>query len=207
VVYLLPPPEGTKISAGFHEEFMGLTAHQDFCVVKVWEQDPWQVLKEGALALVPFVPLMRGADATTIRAGAELIHQHPGLEDLETVLALFASFVLDPEQVKQVLRWDMAVLRESPWYQEILKEGRQEGLVEGRQEGLEEGRREGLMEGRRESLLGFLVYRFGPVPERLKSRLAVRSLPELELLFNAAMDVKSLEAFDARLTALEQGQA
>ncbi len=33
----------------------------------------------------------------------------------------------------------MAVLLESPWYQEILNKGRQEGLQEGRQEGLREG--------------------------------------------------------------------
>jgi predicted transposase YdaD len=33
------------------------------------------------------------------------------------------------------MRWDMTVLRESPWYREILQEGRQGGIEEGRQEG------------------------------------------------------------------------
>ncbi|WP_224408958.1 RpnC/YadD family protein [Oscillatoria salina] len=37
----------------------------------------------------------------------------------------------------------MAVLRESPWYQQILQEGRLEGRLEGR----EEGRLEGLISG------------------------------------------------------------
>ncbi|WP_455390369.1 hypothetical protein [Oscillatoria salina] len=48
------------------------------------------------------------------------------------------------------MRWDMAVLRESPWYQQILQEGRLEGRVEGRQEGRVEERqlrREGLISG------------------------------------------------------------
>lgn len=27
------------------------------------------------------------------------------------------------------MRWDMAVLQESPWYQEILKEGESQGII------------------------------------------------------------------------------
>jgi predicted transposase YdaD len=33
------------------------------------------------------------------------------------------------------MRWDMTVLRESPWYEEILKEG----LEKGEQQGLQQG--------------------------------------------------------------------
>jgi len=210
VVYLLPPPPGTEIAEQFHREFMGLVAHQDYRVVKVWEQDPWEVIRSGLLTLVPFVPLMRDADEAAIRAGAELIRRQPGLEELETVLALFASFRLEPEQVKRMLRWEMAVLRESPWYQEILEVGRREGLEmgleTGRREGLEAGRREGLREGRRQSLLDFLAYRFGQVPERIRTGLSGRSLAELNALFDAAMDADSLDDFEARLTALDREQ-
>ncbi|GAB1541160.1 hypothetical protein NUACC21_38300 [Scytonema sp. NUACC21] len=53
---------------------------------------------------------------------------------LETVLAFFASFVLDSALIQQIIRWDMAVLRESPWYQEILKEGEARGEERGRRE-------------------------------------------------------------------------
>jgi len=48
-------------------------------------------------------------------------------EEVEAALALFASFVMEPEQVRQIVRWDMAVLKESPWYRQILEEGLQEG--------------------------------------------------------------------------------
>jgi predicted transposase YdaD len=45
------------------------------------------------------------------------------LSQLETVLAFFATFVLDSALVQQIMRWDITVLRESPWYQQILREG------------------------------------------------------------------------------------
>jgi predicted transposase YdaD len=36
--------------------------------------------------------------------------------------------IIESEIVKQIMRWDMTVLRESPWYQEILKEGEKIGI-------------------------------------------------------------------------------
>jgi predicted transposase YdaD len=50
---------------------------------------------------------------------------------VETVLAFFATFVLESALVQEIMRWDMAVLRESPWYQEILREGEARGLLSG----------------------------------------------------------------------------
>lgn len=61
------------------------------------------------------------------------------LSELEPLLAFFASFVLSSRLVQQIMRWDMAVLLESPWYQEILNKGLEQGLQQGRQEGLREG--------------------------------------------------------------------
>ncbi len=49
------------------------------------------------------------------------------VQQLEPLLAFFASFVLDMPLVQQIMRWDMAVLRESPWYHEILSFGEQKG--------------------------------------------------------------------------------
>ncbi len=218
VIYLLPPP-ATDIAECYHREFMGLVAHQDYRVVKVWELDPWEVIRRELLTLTPFVPLMRDADKSVIRAGAALIRRRPELKGLETALALFASFRLDPEEVRRMLRWEMAALRESPWYQEILQEGlkigrreglevgRREGLEIGRRKGLEEGLEEGLRKGRQQGLLDFLAYRFGQVPARIQTRLAARSLAELNVLFDAAMDAPDLAAFEESLIRVERGQA
>jgi predicted transposase YdaD len=61
----------------------------------------------------------------------QLLRADQQLSELEPLLAFFASFVLSSRLVQQITRWDMAVLLESPWYQEILNKGRQEGLREG----------------------------------------------------------------------------
>ena len=62
------------------------------------------------------------------------------------------------------------ILRESPYYQEILQEGRQEGLEEGLQEGLQEGVQKGKLEGQRETLLAIVQARF-PIMVRLTKKL------------------------------------
>ncbi|MGB8702993.1 MAG: DUF4351 domain-containing protein, partial [Thermosynechococcaceae cyanobacterium] len=43
---------------------------------------------------------------------------------------LFASFVLNPNLVSQILRLDMAVLRESPWLNQMLQESEATGKLE-----------------------------------------------------------------------------
>lgn len=48
------------------------------------------------------------------------------------------------------------IIRESPYYQEIRKEGRDEGL----EEGLEKGREEGQLEALRQTVIDIVVERF-----------------------------------------------
>ena len=203
VIYLLPPPEGAEIATRFYQEFMGLVAQQDFCVVKVWEIDPWAVLRKQVLTLAPFVPLMRDADEAAVRASAALLRQQPGLEDLDSVLAFFASLRFGSEEVKRMMDWMIELVRETPLYQEILEEG----LQEGHRKGHREGRREGLVEGRRQSLLDLLAHRFGPVPKGIERRLAARPLPDLAALIDVALDVDSLADFEAQLAVMEQSSA
>jgi predicted transposase YdaD len=52
-------------------------------------------------------------------------------------MAFFASFLLESRLVRQIMRWDMAILQESPWYQEILREGEKRGILSGIELGLE----------------------------------------------------------------------
>ena len=39
--------------------------------------------------------------------------------------------------MQQIIRWDMTVLQESLWYQEILNQGRKQELISGIELGLE----------------------------------------------------------------------
>ncbi len=187
VLHLLPPGKASGPIACYHGEFKGLVAHQDYRVVKAWEIEATEVLERDVLALVPYVPLMKGAGEKEIQAGAQLLRQRNVGEEMEVVLALFASFVMEPEKIRKLMRWNMVILKESPWYQEILQEGQQEGRQEGRQE-----------EGRR-GILRLFDVRFNPSPEvmrGLEQQLRdVKDLVDLEELLVRVAQAESMDAF------------
>jgi predicted transposase YdaD len=191
VFYLLPPAAGTRLPTMYHSEFMGLTAHQDFRVVPVWEMKARQVLADEIVALAPFVPLMRGAGEETIQASVRLLREQEVGEEAEVALALFASFVMEPEQIRQLVRWDMAVLRESPWYNQILEEGLQEGVLD----------------GHRQDIVHLLRVRFDPVGPRLATiadRLArIKDAERLQALLVEAARSATLEGFLEHLDGVE----
>jgi predicted transposase YdaD len=112
-------------------------------------------------------------------------------EEAEVALALFASFVMDSERVQQIVRWDMAVLRESPWYNQILEEGLQQGL--------ERGLQQGVLDGRRQDIVHLLRVRFDPTGARLaaiaKQLAAIEDTEQLQDLLVEAMRTVSPEAF------------
>ncbi len=114
---------------------------------------------------------------------------------LEPLLAFFASFVLETEFVQQIMRWDMVILRESPWYQAILEEGREQGLKEGLQQGLQRG----LEQARRDDLQRMSEHRFGELPAEMKEALQPLGLEQLERLFDLALEAAILEEFCAHM--------
>lgn len=79
------------------------------------------------------------------REALRILRADEQLNQLETVLAFFAAFVLESTLVQEIMRWDMAVLRESPWYQEIEQRGIRIGEERGLRMGEERGRREEIL--------------------------------------------------------------
>lgn len=75
----------------------------------------------------------------------------------------------------------MVVLRESPWYQEILQEGERRGLEQGLERGLEQGLEQGL-EHERNLVLRVLTRQLGPIPESAKAKVSELSFDQLETL-------------------------
>lgn len=188
VFYLLPPSSSVSLPDRYYSEFRGLVARRDFRVVKAWELEAREVVERGPLALVPLTPLMRGADEDVVRAGAQVLREQGAGEEMEVALALFASFRMDAEQIQQIVRWEMAVLRESPWYQEIVQEGRQEG------------RQEGLLE----AVLHLLRTRFdlsGSDVEGLATQL--QRVKEAEVLRQLLVNAASAESIDEFRASLE----
>ncbi|MEH2208207.1 MAG: Rpn family recombination-promoting nuclease/putative transposase [Nostoc sp.] len=126
----------SEIPTSFASNFIGLRAIQDYRVINLWEVDVNIAFETPLPSLLPFVPILKGGEnESTIREALRMLRADEQLNQLETVLAFFATFVLESTLVQEIMRWDMTVLRESPWYQEILREGQARGQAEGEARG------------------------------------------------------------------------
>ncbi len=119
-----------EIPRRYESNIAGLQVRQDYRVINLWEVDVSIAFEQPLPSLLPFVPILKGGEKeSTIREALRLLQADEQFNQLETVLAFFATFVLDSALVQQIMRWDMTVLRSSPWYQEILQRGQQEGRL------------------------------------------------------------------------------
>jgi predicted transposase YdaD len=130
--------------------------------------------------LLPFVPVLQGGgNEAMVRRALHELRADAQLRDLESLLAFFASFVLKSELIQQIMRWDMIVLEESPWYQEIIKRGEKRGV-----------HRE-----RVRTLLQILEQRFGAVSPLVVAQLTDLDISTLDDLARMAITTASLEEF------------
>ncbi|YAF93922.1 MAG: hypothetical protein AB3A66_14940 [Nodularia sp. CChRGM 3473] len=130
----LAPDNWVKWVTQIPDIVAGEILDSEFQVINLWEVDVNIVFNQPLPSLLPFVPILQGGEnESTIREALQILRADEQLNQLETVLAFFATFVLDSTLVQEIMRWDMAVLRESPWYQEI------------EQRGVERGRRENFL--------------------------------------------------------------
>ncbi len=133
LVVILPVSGNTPVATAYQSEIQGIKAQQDYRVIQLSEAAVEPVFSEPIPTLLPFVPIMKGGDQEpVIRLALQQLQKDPILSELEPLLAFFARFVLASEVVAQIMRWDMAVLRESPWYEEIKQEGIQIGEQRGK---------------------------------------------------------------------------
>ncbi|MEA5574928.1 Rpn family recombination-promoting nuclease/putative transposase [Anabaena sp. UHCC 0451] len=129
-----------EIPTRYESEFAGLQARQDYRVINLWEVDVEIALSQPIPSLLPFVPILKGGgEEAIVRQALQMLRADEQLSQLETVMAFFATFVLDSVLVQQIMRWDMVVLSESPWYQQILKEGEKRGEQRGEKRGIVSG--------------------------------------------------------------------
>lgn len=176
LINILPPPSILSIVSSYEQEFLGLRAIQDYRVINLWEIDAEIVFQQPLPSLLPFVPILRGGgEVSVVQRALQALRADEQLNQLESLLAFFASFVLDTPLVQQIMRWDMAVLRESPWYQEIEQRGIQQGA--------------------RRQLIRVLEQRFGEIPHEVEVRFEGESVEKLENLMDSAIAVSSLEEF------------
>ncbi|MDZ8257957.1 Rpn family recombination-promoting nuclease/putative transposase [Nostoc sp. ChiQUE01b] len=176
LINILPPPSTLTIVNSYEQEFLGLRAIQDYRVINLWEIDAEIVFQQPLPSLLPFVPILQGGgEVSVVQRALQALRADAQLNELESLLAFFASFVLDTPLVQQIMRWDMAVLRESPWYNEIEQRGIQQGA--------------------RRQLIRVLEQRFGEIPHEVEVRFEGESVEKLENLMDSAIAVNSLDEF------------
>ena len=202
VVNILPLSPADAAVTSYHSEFMGLIAHQDYRVINLWEVEAGQVLEQNWTTLLPFVPVLKGGDdEVAIGKALALLRADKQLAEMEPLLAFFATFVMTPEEVRKMMRWNMTMLRESPWYSEIEKEGLERGL----RQGLELGIEQGLEQGQTEMLLRVLGRRYGPLPADFETRIRALHIQQLTQLLDVALDAATLHEVAKAVETLRTG--
>jgi predicted transposase YdaD len=189
-----------------------------FRLLKVYELEAEAVVAEGALCLLPLLPLMRDGLRWAEQADRMLYASDlPPSEksDLLTILAIMSGLV-SRELATALVNKRRDIMITSYTYELIkqeglqeglergLKEGLQEGLERGLKEGLERGLKEGLERGRQEGLaeglrtgllqaigLG-LDMRFGPAGVQLLPEIAaITDVGVLQQIFEQLRTVSS----------------
>jgi predicted transposase YdaD len=189
VVNVLEGPLPSTTS--YHSEIMGVVAHQDFRMINLWEVDADFVFERNLISLLPFTPILKGGDDEGVVAKAVTrLRADEMIAELEPLLAFFASFVMSPDVVLRIMRWDMTVIRESPWYAEILKEGIEQGIELGQVE----------------LLIDQLTYHWGELPQDLVTRIRSLSSGQLRQLGRSVFDARELVDIVDQVTTLEAGE-
>ncbi|MCB0091167.1 MAG: Rpn family recombination-promoting nuclease/putative transposase [Caldilineaceae bacterium] len=197
VVNILPRGAEWVQETSYHSELLGLTAHQDVRVINLWEVDANSVFEQELMTLLPFTPILYGgSDPLKIGKAVSLLREQEDIHELEPLLAFFASFVLDTQLVRNIMRWDMTILRESPWYAEILKEG----LAEGR----DLGYKQGIEQGEAEMIVRLLALRFGECEPELANRIMRLKGFQLALLAEPILKSITRDDFIYHLAQIER---
>ena len=185
LINILPKPTNPIIPPRYESEILGLIARQDYQVINLWEIDVNLVFQQKIATLLPFVPILKGGNTEkNLRQAVIELRKDEKLNELEPLLSFFASFVLDIPLIQQIMRWDMTVLRESPWYEEILKEG----LEKGEQQGLQQGLQRGRQQEAETLILRQLERRLGEIEFSIKQKIQSLSIAQLEILGENLID-------------------
>ena len=123
-----------SISSSFDQQFAGLRSIQDYRVINLWEVEVDVVFERNLSTLLPFVPILKGGgEEQVIRRALRELRRSSLPGELESMLGFFATYVLDTDLVRQILRLDMAILEQSPLYREMVQRSEQRGIAIGEQ--------------------------------------------------------------------------
>ena len=176
LVNIFQPEEIVTIPTRYESNFMGLIARQDYRVINLWEVDVELAFGPSLTPLLPFVPVLKGGDdeSVVVRAVTAL-RADEQLQELENLLGFFACSVFDVARVREILRFDMAILQKSPLFQQMAREQRQEENLR--------------------VLLRLIQRRFGEIPVTIQANLQRLNIEQLDELLDVLFTVNSLDEF------------
>lgn len=184
----------TPVPTRYKSKFMGLVARQDYRVINLWEVDV-QLAFQKVPSLIPFAPiLLNGDNEETIQQALRVMRADEKLSELETVLGFFATFVLDNAIVQSIMGWDMAILQESPWYQQFGKECEERGEQRGEERGKVIGEQRGEQRGVISAIQLGLDLKFGA--QGLELMQPVSQIADLEKLKTIRDAIKNAQSLD-----------
>jgi len=187
LINILQPTPGVVIASSYESEVLGLRSLQEYRTINLWEIDVEIVFQQPLPSLLPFVPVLKGGgEEAVVRQAVQLLRVDEQLSQLEPLLAFFASFVLSTNLVQQIMRWDMAVLQESPWYQEILKQGEIRGEARGESRGEIRGLLSGIELG--------LELKFGT--EGLQLMSSISQIADVNVLKEIQQGLRTMNTLD-----------
>jgi hypothetical protein len=156
-------------------------------VISLWELEAEKVLSFNNPILLPFVPLMQGGNTVKmVETCAHRIREQKNAADLEALLAVLSSYVLDTKLINQLLRWEMQLVHNSPIIQELLLERHKEGFYQATLKALQK----------------MLKFRFGVEPAVFEKRLVPLDLKALEQLEDTVFTVQNLAEFEKALDSM-----
>lgn len=174
VILLLPPSPETVIETAFSVE----NTRHEYRVIRLWEENSELFLSDRAL--LPLAPLTATTHPQTLlqkiaeRVDELEVEQR---EEILTYTKIVAGLKYNQDLIQRLFREGM--MRESVIFQDILREGREEG----REEGL---RRE------RSLVIRQLTRKLGELPLGMLEQIEVLSIEQIENLGEALLDFEEI---------------
>ena len=158
-------------------------------VVRLWEQDPDELMRYGGLLPLATLCRPKGKPAQLLQAVAEQIEAVSSPAERRERISLaqvLAGLRYAHKLVYRILR-EAEMLEESTIYQDILQRGVQRGVAQG------------IAQGEQNMVLRQLTRRFGRLDVRLEQRVTELSLERLEDLGEALLELRDLDELRAWL--------
>jgi len=197
VLVILKKPKLKKISSGVELIILGDNVlNYSYQVIKLYEMDKYQTLKEKAAALYPLRIFMLHPNESELEHVQECLETTEKLADpdlyfltVECSKKLFGLEII--EKITKEALYMSSALYKSPF-----EAGKEEGIAigkkEGKAEGKEEGKAEGKAEGKIELVEKLLTKKFGILPDQIRKKIGAADNYRLNLIVENVFDLNSL---------------